>query len=176
MQRPAAPFDLPRLLRVLTEHEVRCIVVGGVAAAAHGSTRLTNDLDICYERTQTNARSLARALHALRARLFDGERDLGSAFDYRTLQHGDMLTFSTDAGGLDCLAAPDGTEGFDDLAKSAVDVEFVRLHVLVASLDDMIRMKRASGEKPNRLDDRADLERLLFLKEEASEPASDSEV
>lgn len=176
MQRPAAPFDLPRLLRTLAGHGVRFIVVGGVAAAAHGSTRLTNDLDICYQRTQTNTRSLARALSALNARLFDGERDLGSAFDYRTLQHGDMFTFSTDAGGLDCLAVPDGTKGFDDLAASAVDVEFVQLHVLVASLDDMIRMKRASGEKPNRLDDRADVERLLFLKSEGPEPESPEEV
>jgi len=36
------------LLRLLGEYRVDCVIVGGVAAAIHGSLILTNDLDVCY--------------------------------------------------------------------------------------------------------------------------------
>jgi len=37
------------MLNGLTKKKVKFVVVGGVAAAAHGSSRVTNDLDICYD-------------------------------------------------------------------------------------------------------------------------------
>jgi hypothetical protein len=41
-------IDFLRLLRLLTEYEVAFIIIGGVAAVIHGSSRLTQDLDIVY--------------------------------------------------------------------------------------------------------------------------------
>ena len=46
--------DLGGLLRLLVQGGVEFIVVGGVAARAHGSARLTNDLDVLYRRTPEN--------------------------------------------------------------------------------------------------------------------------
>jgi hypothetical protein len=48
-------IDFPRLLAALHNAGVRFIVVGGAAATAHGSVRLTLDLDVVYERSATTA-------------------------------------------------------------------------------------------------------------------------
>src|SRR5207245_7736213 len=55
-------IDIEKAFRVLAEGGVEFIVVGGVAARAHGSARLTNDLDVVYRRTAENMARLAAAL------------------------------------------------------------------------------------------------------------------
>ena len=47
-------LDFPKLLRLLTEHDVAFIIIGGVAAVIHGSSRLTQDLDVVYQRSPQN--------------------------------------------------------------------------------------------------------------------------
>ena len=54
--------DFKALLRVLSESGVEFILVGGVAATVHGSTRLTADVDVVYERRRPNLDRLALAL------------------------------------------------------------------------------------------------------------------
>ena len=46
--------DFAALLATLDRHKVAFIVVDGGAAIAHGSTRLTQDLDMVYERSTAN--------------------------------------------------------------------------------------------------------------------------
>ena len=50
------------MLQGLTSARVRFVVVGGVAAAAHGSAHVTNDLDICYDTAPSNVSRLAALL------------------------------------------------------------------------------------------------------------------
>ena len=54
------PSNFERLLKSLSEASVDFIIVGGVAAAVHGSIRLTQDLDIVYRRTPENILNFAR--------------------------------------------------------------------------------------------------------------------
>ena len=42
--------DFERLLETLAAAGVGFVIVGGVAATIHGSSRLTTDLDVVYER------------------------------------------------------------------------------------------------------------------------------
>jgi hypothetical protein len=79
-----------------------------------------------------------------------------------TLRAGDHFTFTTTAGSLDCLGTPAGTQGFADLEASATDEDLGRLVVRVASLDDLIRMKRAAG----RPKDLIEVEWLSALRDE----------
>lgn len=58
---------------------------------------------------------------------------------------GDHFTLSTDLGDLDLIGTPAGTGGYDDLAAEAIAVELEGFQVRVASLDDLIRMKRSAG-------------------------------
>jgi hypothetical protein len=62
-----------------------------------------------------------------------------------TIRAGDHLTFTTSAGSVDCLGTPAGVDGFDELARSAVTFDVDGFSVLVASLEDLIRMRRAAG-------------------------------
>lgn len=54
--------DFAALIRLLAQHHVEYILIGGAAATAHGSARLTQDLDIVYRRTPENIARLATGL------------------------------------------------------------------------------------------------------------------
>jgi hypothetical protein len=153
-------FDPVHILRRLQAHRVRFVLVGGLAAKAHGSPTLTVDIDICYARDRENLERLAAVLGELGARLRGAPRDLPFHPDRRTLERGDTFTFTTDHGDLDILGTPSGTAGFDDLeanAEAAVLDDDLVVHV--ASLDDLIRMKRAAG----RPKERVELEMIVVL-------------
>lgn len=54
------------VFRSFHDHQVKYVVIGGVAAIAHGVPRTTYDLDILIEATHDNARRLIDALIAVR--------------------------------------------------------------------------------------------------------------
>jgi hypothetical protein len=155
-------FDALRLLQELNEAGVRYIVVGGVAARVLGSPLVTADLDVCYARDEDNHEALAGVLRRLHARLRGADAGLPFRLDAKTLAMGETFTFETDFGAFDILGTPSGTDGYEDLAKSAVRVELDGLTVLVASIDDLIRMKRAAGRRKDLLA----IEELGALREE----------
>ncbi|MFB3739942.1 MAG: hypothetical protein ACE14W_13380 [Candidatus Velamenicoccus archaeovorus] len=140
-----APFDPLGALRILVERGVRFVLIGGFAAALRGSPMITGDLDICYARDQEDLEALADALRRLGARRRGVPEDVPFRLEPATLRAGDRFTFATEAGPLDCLGTPSGTDGYRDLNASATDEELDGLTVRVASLDDLIRMKRAAG-------------------------------
>jgi hypothetical protein len=143
MTEPA--FDPLKALRTLIDHHVRFVLIGGFAAALRGSPMITGDLDICYARDRPNLERLAEALRALRATLRGASPDLPFQLDAEAIRAGDHFTFETTVGPLDCLATPAGTEGFADLDASATEEVVEGLGLRVASIDDLIRMKRAAA-------------------------------
>lgn len=134
-----------RLLEVLVEHGVRFVLIGGLAGRLHGSTLITNDVDICYQREPTNLERLATALRALDVQLRGAPADLPFQVDAETLRRGDAFTFTTTAGALDVLGTPAGTSGFTELEANAVVVRLGEIEVAVASVTDLVRMKEAAG-------------------------------
>ena len=160
MSKPS--FDPLSGLSTLVEHGVRFVLIGGYAAALRGSPMMTGDVDLCYARDQENLERLAAALKSIGARLRGAPVDVPFQLDRGTLEAGDHFTFSTDIGPIDCIGTPAGTEGFSDLESAASDEDLDGLVVRVASLDDLIRMKRAAG----RPQDRIAIEWLTALREE----------
>jgi hypothetical protein len=140
-----AAFDPLRLLRVLNKHGVRFVIIGGIAGRLHGSPTVTNDLDVCYARDGANLEALASALRELKVKLRGADRDLPFRAEARTLELGDHFTFVTIAGNLDCLGTPAGSGGYAALARTATKTDLGDVKVLVASIDDLIQMKRASA-------------------------------
>jgi hypothetical protein len=159
------PLDV---LRVMARNDVRFVLIGGLASTARGSPVITGDIDICYARDPDNLERLAAALRELGARLRGRgvPDDLPFQLDAATLEAGDSFTFLTRAGSVDILGTPSGTSGFRDLVAGASELEIGGMPVAVASLDDLIRMKRAAS----RTKDLAHLEWLLALRDEAEEP------
>jgi hypothetical protein len=132
-------------LRILNHHGVQYVLIGGFAGRLHGSPSVTNDLDVCYARDPENLERLAAALRDLRAYLREALEGLPFKLDATRLQAGLNFTFATEAGNLDVLGLPSGTQGFEDLDRSAGAMELDGLTVRVASLDDLIRMKQAAA-------------------------------
>lgn len=155
-------FDPLRLLRALNEAGVRYVVIGAFAGRLLGSPTLTRDLDICYARDRANLDALAGVLRAFHARLRGVDENVPFKLDARALAAGDSFTFVTDAGDLDVLATPQGTLGYEDLARTATETDLDGLSVLVTSIDDLIRMKRAAG----RPKDLIEVEVLAVLRDE----------
>ena len=150
-------FDPEAMLSALAEGGVRFILVGGMAAVLHGDVGVTVDIDVVPERTEENLDRLAAALRALGARIrTEGEPD-GLSFDcsmefFRNLPPDAIVNLTTQSGDLDLTFCPSGTSGFADLKRDATDIEAAdRLHILVASLEDVIRSKEAAGREKDRL-------------------------
>lgn len=160
-------FSPLEMLRVLDRHGVAFVLIGGVAARVHGSPSVTADVDVCYDRRKDNLERLADALRELRAKLRGVDEDVPFLLDARTLAAGSNFTFITVAGALDVLGEPAGTRGYDELVANAERVDIGGLEVLVADLDDLIRMKRAAG----RPKDRIEVEILGALREERTRDA-----
>lgn len=158
-------FDPLRLFQTLARHRVRFVVVGGFAGRLWGSPTVTNDVDICYARDTANLEALSSALRELHAGLRGAPRGLPFLLDARTLRAGDHFTFETRAGNLDCLGMPAGSEGFDDLDRTAEELDLDGVRVRVASVEDLIRMKRAAG----RPKDLIEAEVLAALRSERDE-------
>lgn len=155
-------FDPIRALEVLVRRGVRFVVIGGFAGRLWGSNTVTNDVDICYARDDKNVEALAAVLRDLDARLRGAPESVPFRLEAESLRAGDHFTFATDAGSLDCLGTPAGTEGFADLARTATEMDLGTVRVRVAALEDLMRMKRASG----RPKDSIELEILAALREE----------
>lgn len=137
-------LDAQEILRRLTARGVDFVVVGGIAAVLHGSAQMTFDLDICYATDRANLQALAEVLLDLRARLKDVRDTVPFVADVQTLRRVEMLTLTTELGELDVLARP-GSLGYEALRRSAERFDLGGYSVLVASIDDLIAMKVATG-------------------------------
>lgn len=145
------------------------MIVGGVAAIAHGAVRPTADLDCLARRSGENLDRLAAAMGELNARLrIDGLSDeesamLPIALDSNTLGRMELSTWRTDAGDFDVLTDIPARDGrrlrYDELIGRAAVQEVHGITVHVAALEDVI----ASKEWANRPKDREALPELREL-------------
>jgi len=157
-------FDAEELVRRLLEADVKFVLIGGLAAQAHGSTSLTSDLDIVPSWDRDNLRKVVRILSDIAAVRHGVAADAPPPppLDERTLLAGAVFTLTTKYGRFDLVANPDPGFDFDSLMRTGAVHEFLGHRLQVASLDDLIAMKRAAG----RPKDRVELEILGALREE----------
>jgi hypothetical protein len=148
------------MLRRLDAAGVEFVVVGGIAAIAHGSPRFTFDLDIVFATNEANLERLGRALQDLKATLRGVTDDVPFVPDGRALRHVRLLTLNTEEGPLDVMVQPDGSKGYEQLRAGSIEAIMEGTAVRVAGLDDLIAMKKASG----RPKDRVHLEELQAIK------------
>jgi len=126
--------DPIRILAGMRAHDVRYILVGGLAAAAHGSPIETDEVEVVISGDQDNLEHLAFVLEDLEAKP-------------RTIDDDHHMSFQTAAGALDCAEVPMGVVGFADLYARATDLDVGQgVVVRVASLEDLAELKRASGD------------------------------
>jgi hypothetical protein len=157
-------MDLERALKVLLDSRIEFVMIGGVAMFAHGSSRLTRDLDICYGRSRENLEKLARAVAPYHPRLRGAPPDVPFSFDAETLGRGMNFTLETDFGDLDLLGEVAGLGGYREVAAASATMTLFGRSCAVLSLDGLIRAKRAAG-RPRDLEAVIELEALKELEE-----------
>ncbi len=157
-------FDPASMLEALENAGAKYIVIGGTAAALNGARHTTFDLDITPDRNRANLDRVAAALRGMNAHLYGMTLDVEKSFqlDGRTLSAGSAWKFVTDHGELDISLDPDGTHGFKDLKRGAIETRIHGLRIFVASLEDVIRSKEAA-DRPRDRDHLPELRRTLEL-------------
>ena len=151
-----------QILKTLLDGHVRFVLIGGLASQVHGSPSLTGDVDICFALDGENLHRLSAALASMAAIRRGFEGGIHAPIDHRALRAGDVFTLSTRFGDLDLLAHPDPHLDFETLMGRSIAAEIFGMEVRVASLEDLMAMKRAAG----RPKDRIELEILGALREE----------
>lgn len=87
--------DFDALLATLADGGVEFILIGGLAAAAHGSIRATRDVDVLYARSAENLARIEAALAPLSPYLRGAPPGLPFRLDAATLRAGLNFTLST---------------------------------------------------------------------------------
>lgn len=158
-------IDFSRLFHVLVDGSVEFVVIGGMAATAHGSAHVTVDLDIVYARSPENMARLATALAPLNPYLRGAPPGLPFRFDVETIKRGLNFTLVTDAGDLDAMGEASGGGSYDMLLPRSEVRQLFGLDVRFVDLATLIHLKRAAG-RPK------DLERIAELEALSTEPRS----
>ncbi len=137
--------DFPGLLQSLQRERVSFIVIGGAAATAHGSPRLT--LDVVYDRRPENVERLVIAIRPFKPTLRGAPEGIPFVWDERTISSGLNFTLSTSLGALDLLGEVSGGGRYEDLEKETETIRVFGVDCLCVTLDALIRLKRAAGRR-----------------------------
>ena len=140
--------DFEELLRLLEDHRVDYMIVGGYAVAYHGYPRFTNDIDLFFDPADENA---ARLRNALMAFGFQKEDLPSEAFRMA----GNILTFGVAPTRVDFINSIDGVT-FEEARPNVVRGTYGSVEVSFIGFDDLIRNKKAT----RRPKDRGDVEEL----------------
>ncbi len=152
--------DFKALLQLLAQNAVEFILVGGAAATAHGSARLTRDVDVVYRRTSENIARLAGCLSSHNPQLRGAPPGLPFCLDAATVARGLNFTLTTDLGALDLLGEITGGGTYDDLLPHSITLSLFGVSARCLGLKRLIEVKRAAG-RPRDLEAVAELEALL---------------
>ena len=136
--------DFSDLLRLLAEHQVRFLVVGGYAVIRYTEPRYTKDLDLWIEPTAENAERCFRALAAFGAPLVG----LGP-LDFT--QQGYIYQMGVPPTRVDVLMSLQSLS-FAEAYDRRVAIELDGLTIPILSKDDLIASKLAAGRPQDLLD------------------------
>ncbi len=145
-------LDIGATLRALHEGNVAFVLIGGVAVAAHGHVRGTEDIDLVPDPEPDNLLRLGNVLATLGARRLLGDGAPFGPDDHDALAAHRNLSVVTRFGPLDVVQRVPGLPGYSELAARAIAAEAFGVPLRVISKVDLIAAKRARSE-PRDLDD-----------------------
>ncbi len=152
--------DYRELIRRLVTCHVQFIIVGGLAATVHGSSRSTDDLDIVYSRSNENITRLVDCFAPLSPYLRGAPLGLPFRWESQTLLKGLNFTLTTSLGPVDLLGEIVLGGSYEELLPFAQDMNIFDCEFLVLGLKRLIEVKRAAG-RPKDLEAIAELQVIL---------------
>ena len=151
-------LEIEQLIETLARHQVKFILIGGLAMRAHGSAHITEDADFCYERSLANCAALADAMAPFHPYLRGAPKGLSFKFDAATIQTGLNFTLVSDLGDVDFLGELRGIGFYDQVLKMSMEKAIFGQKIQVLSVDGLITAKKLAGRAK-------DLGHLLELEE-----------
>jgi hypothetical protein len=138
-------IQLLKLLEILTRSQVEFVLVGGAAAYAHGSTMMTQDIDVCGNLSKENVVRLATALAA-----FQPKHRISKAQPPFTIEQAKEETFkniylSTEIGQLDFLGSIKGIGNYDAVKQASENLSMGDFSFKILSISKLIEAKEAMG-------------------------------
>jgi hypothetical protein len=151
------------ILQGLNAAKVKLVLIGGLAAAAHGSRRVTDDVDICYDSSPENLKRLAATLEGWDAYPRGIEPGLPFFIDDKQFRVTPIMTLTTREGLLDVMDIVKGVGDYRACKLRSVTISAFDIRLRALDLAALIDAKRAAG-RPRDLDHIPELEALLALK------------
>ena len=144
--------DYKDILHALSDENVRFLLVGAYALAAHGYPRTTMDIDIWVMPSPENADAVLRALQRFGASLQNLTKE-----DLQ--KDGTIFQIGVAPRRIDIITAASGLQ-FEPAYQHSIQLNIEEMEVRIPSIDDLILNKKATG----RTKDLADIEILESLK------------
>ncbi len=135
--------SLSDLLVALLDHAVEFVVIGGFAAVAHGSSILTQDLDLCVPFTAMNCERLLKALSAFHPRHRENKAPLTSSVP--ALMRFKNIYLVTDAGPLDLLGQVTGLGPYAALEQHVITLPLHDRTCRILDIEALITAKKSMG-------------------------------
>jgi hypothetical protein len=122
--------NLKALLERLLAHDIDFVLIGGFAAVIHGSTLVTQHLEICAAITEAEVEKLRLALNDLHP--------------WHRMNHGvNNIYLKTDLGVLDILSRVPPAGDFEEVKRRSIEVPLYGRRCRVISIDELIRVKES---------------------------------
>ena len=157
------------LFRALQQHDVRYLLVGGVAVNLHGAERMTMDVDLMIAQDAANLPRFLAVARRLRLRpnmpvTLEQFCDAATLESWVRDKH--MLAFQlrppeAEAPSIDILVNP--VVQFDAAHARRVRMDVQSVEISVAAVEDLVALKTGTGRSIDQSDIRA-LQRLEMLR------------
>jgi hypothetical protein len=132
------------LLEALNSNKVDVVLIGGLAAALHGTTRVTQDIDVAYASHHENLERLCQVMNALHPHVIGFGGKLSPVeLTPAKLKEGPVIHLATDAGRVDLLNSVDGFNSYAAVKKLSEPHELGDGQTAtVLSIDGLLKAKR----------------------------------
>jgi predicted nucleotidyltransferase len=158
-----------QILKLLVRSEIRFVLIGGLAMVLHGANLANRDVDITFAIDSDNLEKLSTWINPLHPLPFGFTAADRFEVTPELLGRARFLILKTDLGPVDLLKSPSGIDSFEEIFSRAVSMPIDDFMVFVASIDDLITMKKAA----NRPKDQLHLMELYALKKLIAEGAEE---
>jgi len=142
---------LTRILERLNAYQVEYVLVGGLAAVAHGVTLVTRDVDVCLPFTAENLGRLAQGLADLHPVHRMTPQHLPFVLEPGLVQRLKHLFLQTDFGALDCLDEIAGAGNYSAVKQRSVIADLPIGPCRMLSIEGLIDSKQALNRTQDKL-------------------------
>ncbi len=133
------------ILKRLRNHGVEFVVVGGMAGVLHGSSMVTEDVDVCAPLSRENVVKILAALADLHPSFRMNPQRPPLPDNPERLAGFKNLYLVTDLGQIDFLSEITGLGTYAQVFHQSVEVEIEGVICHILDLDALIRAKKALG-------------------------------